>query len=138
MAVPTDVNSPLTTPSHTAEHQRVSDAVAALTTPTWIAIPFSNGWGNYGAGYELGAYCKIGNFTYLTGLVLSGTAITVCTFPVGYRPARNHLGVLMTGSGAIRWDISPAGVFTMSGSAPTAGSIFLSLTGLSWPLTALP
>jgi hypothetical protein len=141
MAVPTDVNSPLNSPSHTGEHQRVSDALATLN-PTWIALPLVNGWGNYGGSpsFELASYCKVNNFVYLQGLIISGTSNTIFTLPVGYRPVRVHLGVLWNAgpNAVLRWDLSIGGVFTHSGAAPTATSHVLGLTGLFFSTTALP
>ena len=139
MAVPTDVNSPLNSPSHTGEHQRVSDLLATLN-PTWIALPLVNGWGNYGGGYELASYCKVNNFVYLQGLIISGTSNTIFTLPAGYRPVRTHLSVLWNAgpNAVLRWDISVGGVFTCSGSVPTTSSHVLALTGLFFSTTALP
>jgi hypothetical protein len=139
MAVPTDVNSPLNAPSHTGEHQRVSDAIALLN-PTWIALPFQNGWTNYGAGFELGAYCKINNVVYLTGMTVSGTALTMFTLPAGYRPARNHIVIVMSGaaSGYCRADMMLDGRFILTATTPTAGSLWLSVSSVSFPIAALP
>lgn len=64
-------------------------ALQGVTTPTaWTATPaFQNGWANYGSGYQVAQYRKIGDIVYLRGFI-KGTvnANTIFILPAGFRP----------------------------------------------------
>jgi hypothetical protein len=112
----------------------------------WQALSFTNGWSNYGAGWETGSYRRdqLG-VVRLRGLVTraSGTpAGTIAILPPGYRPQRPRIFVLQSGEsptpalvivqadGAIVWS---TGAFTEAD--------WTSLDGLSFdtePTTDVP
>lgn len=61
--------------------------VDSLAPTPWIAVSFTNSWTNYGTGYELARYRKIGDNVQLQGLITGGTiGLGAFTLPVGYRP----------------------------------------------------
>lgn len=54
---------------------------------SWQAISLTNNWENYGTGYQLAQYKKIGNQVFLRGLIRKGDNGTIAfTLPSGYRP----------------------------------------------------
>ena len=58
----------------------------------WIAPTFQNSWTNYGTGFNLAGYRKIGDIVYLRGLVKGGASgATIFTLPAGFRPAYTHI-----------------------------------------------
>jgi hypothetical protein len=93
----------------------------AATPPAqeaWNPFPYVNGWVDYGSGYSPSGFRKLSNgLVILRGLVANGTATTIFTLPVGYRPAIVMLYIAATNIAALacRIDISPGGVLTHSG-----------------------
>jgi hypothetical protein len=58
-------------------------------------VTYASGWADYGSGNQLlGAYRHLGR-CYLQGLAkrtgVAGAGLTICTLPVGYRPAARLL-----------------------------------------------
>lgn len=82
----------------------------------WIAVSggvgFSNGWGNYGGGWQTARYRRLGDFVEIQGLVNSGTLNTsIFVLPTGFRPPahvmfsvitndKNNLGATVSGTTA--------------------------------------
>lgn len=69
---------------------------------SWTNVTtFTNGWTNYGSGFTVARYTKIGDVVHLQGLIRSGTINTTAfTLPTGYRPTGTILlSVLSNESG---------------------------------------
>lgn len=65
----------------------VTGLAALVADSGWIAVTFTNGWVNYGGGWAVAAYRKIGSQVYLKGLVKNGTVnAAIFQLPAGYRP----------------------------------------------------
>lgn len=62
--------------------------VAAVTATTaWTAVTFTNGWVDFGAGFQTARYRKVGDIVYIEARIKSGTmTATAFTLPVGFRP----------------------------------------------------
>jgi hypothetical protein len=53
---------------------------------------FQNSWGNFGSGWQVAQYRKVGTQVFLRGLVTGGASSTaIFTLPTGYRPASNTM-----------------------------------------------
>ena len=53
----------------------------------WTAPTLTNGWLNFGSGFTVAGYRKIGDLVWLKGTVKSGTlGAAMFTLPVGFRP----------------------------------------------------
>lgn len=59
-----------------------------LAKPTpWTAVTFQNGWVNYGFGFQVAQYRKVGDMVQVRGFIKSGTGVTAAfTLPTGFRP----------------------------------------------------
>lgn len=67
----------------------------------WTALTLSNSWVMVGGAYQSARYRKAWGLVELQGYVKDGSATTVATLPVGYRPTASHLfGVGGAGGGA--------------------------------------
>jgi len=82
----------------------------------WKALPFADGWTNYGGTWETGAYRKdrVG-IVHLRGLLTRAAGAptgTIAVLPPGYRPQRGRLFTVHTGESpaqAGRVDVGPNG-----------------------------
>ena len=111
----------------------------------WKAVGFQNGWRNYGASYNTGAFHKTKHgIVRLRGLVKSGNGNAIFTLPAGYRPDGRNLFLDCTNpNGAGRIDVLPDGrvlpVRVHSGWASLDG-LFFRASGASgqeaWKATA--
>ena len=97
----------------------------------WTAVTFTNGWSNYGGGWDSVGYQMVGKMVVLRGSMAGGTlgtATPAFTLPVGYRPtggksfAANNAGNLTCGI-----VISAAGAVSVATGASTA---FVALDGI--------
>ncbi|MGB8507691.1 MAG: hypothetical protein WCD76_04745 [Pyrinomonadaceae bacterium] len=76
----------------------------------WTAIPtMQNGWVNYGAGYQVAQYRKIGDRVEVRGFIKDGTLSTVISnLPAGYWPPASLQFPACTSSGIAAIDVSGA------------------------------
>jgi hypothetical protein len=64
-----------------------TDIAALKAVPAWTGVTFSNGWSNFGTGYQLAQYRKVGDMVYVRGTITGGAAGTIAfTLPTGFRP----------------------------------------------------
>jgi hypothetical protein len=67
----------------------------------WKALPFTNGWGNYGSVWEVAGYRKDPfGIVHLRGLVTRASgapAGNIAILPAGYRPQRGRIFAVHTG-----------------------------------------
>jgi hypothetical protein len=58
------------------------------TPPGWTSVAsFQNGWSNFGSGWQVVQYQKVGDRVYIRGTPTGGTVNTAAfTLPVGFRP----------------------------------------------------
>lgn len=117
----------------------VADVVVPTAVP-WQPLAYATGWANYGSGFELGQYRKVGDEVQLRGLINCGTGAgaTIATLPVGYRPSAIVLGQVGSNPAPTpantRIDIFPDGNINYNGFA--VGQ-WLSLSGTtSFSVTA--
>jgi hypothetical protein len=113
-------------------------------TPAWIAMPLVNGWGAYG-GLIAPQYRKLGDMVQLRGTVQGGTADTICTLPVGYRPPgfALHMAWLSDNNSTIRaatrLEVQGDGRVIMNSQYGTSGLTLpiehLSFDGISFSVT---
>lgn len=75
----------------------------------WRAPTFQNGWANYSGYNSAGYYKDADGFVHLRGLVHLGTASTIFTLPVGYRPAARELMGTISNSAIGRCDVDTGG-----------------------------
>jgi hypothetical protein len=94
----------------------------------WIPASLSNGWVNYGDGYNPAGYFLDKNgVVHLRGLVKSGKS-SIFTLPSGYRPQYRELFTVTAADALSRCDISTTGEVTpMSG-----GNSYYSLDGITF------
>jgi hypothetical protein len=111
-------------------------------TTAWQTVTLGAGWTTWnvtaGGTTYFDPACRIeGDSVQLRGLLDFATGSygggTIITLPVGYRPARQHLGTVMANANvAVRCDVQANGVVT---SATFGSPGFLSLDGVRFPLT---
>lgn len=102
---------------HNAANLAINDIVAQLNAKPWTAVTFSNGWVNFGAGYQAVQYRKVGDMVQVRGVMKSGTlAATAFTLPAGHTPPA-ALEVPVTANAAYGNAVIPAaGTVSVSGS----------------------
>ncbi|HEY5970704.1 MAG TPA: hypothetical protein VIT22_01820 [Pseudoxanthomonas sp.] len=104
-----------------ADMPKPGPTLPAATPPaleTWNPIPYVNGWVDYSAPYSPCGFRKLSSgLVIMRGLCMSGTAATICTLPVGYRPGILMLYIAATNlaSFACRLDLNTSGALTHSG-----------------------
>lgn len=79
--------------------------------PVWIAPTLLNSWVDFGGTFAQASYYK-DQFArvHLKGVVKNGTADTIFTLPVGYRPAERHVFATIAGGDTLgRLDVDPDG-----------------------------
>jgi hypothetical protein len=101
---------------------------------TWTGLSYSNGWGDFGSGNQVGQFKKdnFGNVC-IRGLLSLGTltaGTTMATLPGGYRPASVQVAFAYdtrTGAagGVDEFNITTAGVFQYEGSTSAATALFI-------------
>lgn len=86
---------------------------------------FANSWVNYDAGSHTlaGFYVDALGVVHLRGFVKSGTATTVFTLPVGYRPEQQVTLIAMTYAGVSSVSITTAGVVMIDSYSATWSSL---------------
>jgi hypothetical protein len=96
----------------------------------WTPFAYVNSWVDYSAPYSPAGSRKLSSrLVVLRGLVMSGTAATIATLPVGHRPGIQLLFGAQTNPNVMcRIDISPAG--TISHIGGNAG--WISLNGITF------
>jgi hypothetical protein len=114
----------------------LAERVEAVLGPPWIALPFAAGWANIGGAYDLSYYCKVGGFLYVRGNVMaSGTSVTICTLPAGYRPVAAQLVSVNYWNGSTlaisQFAVNAAGTITTSWN-PASGHNFPIITPPIW------
>lgn len=59
----------------------------ATSVSTWTAVTYQNGWADYGLGFQVAQYRKVGDEVQLRGLI-KGPALNqvIFTLPTGFRP----------------------------------------------------
>ncbi|MDH4993053.1 hypothetical protein QEZ48_19750 [Aquamicrobium lusatiense] len=79
------------TPARGSGHNPFTGAPIVFSSEAWTAPTFENGWKNDTSisGAATAAYCKIGQWVYLRGLITGAdsTGTTAFTLPAGFRPA---------------------------------------------------
>ena len=99
--------------------------------PTWTTATLTNGWVNYGYGYNNAAYRKIGKIVTLRGMVKSGTmGVSIMTLPTGYRPVASCILTTLSNNVIGRVDINSAGVVV----ALVGTNNWISLDGISFSI----
>jgi hypothetical protein len=91
---------------------------------------FQNGWVNFDTAQYPGAKFRkdAHGFVHLEGMVKSGTAATIYTLPIGYRPTRRLIFAVQSDSALGRCDVHAGGMVQMA-----AGSnVWFGLNGLSF------
>lgn len=101
---------------NTAWASAVVTAALALAPTPWTNVTFTAPYTNYGGGYQLCQYRKIGDMVYLRGLVARSPFVSgaeVFLLPVGFRPPKDvyvpadhnalvHGGVVVEATGSVR------------------------------------
>ena len=92
----------------------------------------TDGWSNYGFGYEDIKATRVGGMVFLSGLAdgpNSGLSI-ITTLPEGFRPSARHIVYVDSQISPLRLDVLPDGrIFQQLGQHQG----FVSLTGISFP-----
>lgn len=71
----------------TDEVNRLTTDLASTKPTVWTAVTFTNGWANFGGGYQTAQYRKIGDMVYVRGTISGGAVATSpFTLPAGFRP----------------------------------------------------
>lgn len=104
------------------------------TQQAWQTPTLTNGWVNYGSGYNTAAYMKDSlGFVHLKGLIKSGTmTATAFTLPAGYRPIATYDIVVLSNGTVGGVEITTAGLVV-----PAAGSnVYFSIDNISFKAEA--
>jgi hypothetical protein len=90
-------------------HVRIAERAARATA--WTAVTFTNGWTDFGGGYQAMQYRKVGDVVELRGMIGSGTpGASAFTLPTGFRPPANiRFAAISTGVTLGYWEIGTAG-----------------------------
>lgn len=109
----------LTAPQQTQARTNIDAAQATVFDTAWKALPYVNGWADYGLPYSPCGYRKLSSgLVVLRGLVQGGTATQILTLPVGYRPGiQLLLGVQTSPNVMCRLDIQTNGSLYHTGGA---------------------
>lgn len=95
----------------TDEVNRLTTVVASLQPTPWAGLTLQNGWTNYGGGYDVASYRKVGDMVQVKGTVRNGTVGQVwATLPVGYRPPL-ALALVIAGNG-INYNVPITNILT--------------------------
>ena len=106
------------------------DRLEAENNPAWTAVTFTNGWVDYGLGWQSAAYRKRrdGNVE-MRGLVKNGTmGAAMFTLPVGYRPPLPLLFPVIATNAIGRLDVNANGVVLADAAIGANGFIDLNVT----------
>jgi len=81
---------------------------------SWVNLTLLNSWFNYGSGWQVARYRRIGDWVFLEGLIGSLTNPSnniIATLPIGFRPAVKTLYYVHTGEPHAngRIDVDPTG-----------------------------
>lgn len=88
----------------------------------WVTATLLNSWANYGGGWEVARYTKVGGVVHLQGLVAGGTMGTiVLTLPVGHRPAASLLKATICQNALGRINLAANGDVAFEASLGTNG-----------------
>lgn len=99
----------------------------------WTALAFSNGWRDYGAGFETGAYRRLNDICFVRGLITGGTITTgtvIATLPAGFRPGGDTHTVVAANASFAIVNISTAGLIKAN---TNIQSNWTSLSNISFP-----
>ena len=121
-----DADKPVSTAQQTA-----LDAKANAALEAWQSATLTNGWSNWGGGYETARFFK-DNFgiVHLSGLITGGTAGTALfQLPVGYRPSGNLIFPAANANQYTEVTVNSSGSVTVAGGA---NNTWLSLSGISF------
>ena len=98
------------------EEQRdreLEDYLASLLPTAWVDVTFQNSWVNYDStesSWAHAKYRKIGDITYIRGLVKDGTSPgTIFTLPAGFRPPVGLLFSVVGNNAFARLDVASSG-----------------------------
>lgn len=119
--------------------------IGTIQAGTWTGLSYAANVGDFGGGWEPGAYIKIGGIVYFRGLIQASAIIAntaaVFTMPVGFRmtPSVASLGLawsLVAGGAATlrRVYMDGAGVVRTNGAWASGDTI--GLGGWSYPADA--
>jgi hypothetical protein len=105
----------------------------------WTAMTFNAGIGNYGGGFQTGAYKRVGNQVFLRGLLNTSAGLAagfvITTLPVGFRPGQAELLPLFQSAGALntnRLDVQTTGALALNPGAATGSGQWVALGGISF------
>lgn len=104
-----------------ANFSELKDKTDILTTPTtWAGVTYANSWVDYDSNnwYGVQYYKDALNIVHLRGLTKSGTTTsgtTMFTLPVGCRPARACLFVVISNGAIGRVDLGTDGAMKTNG-----------------------
>lgn len=102
--------------------------LSALTGGT----AFVNSWTDT-AGARFGGYKDAVSNVHLRGLVKSGTAVTIFTLPVGWRPSSNMDFTIRTGTVVSAVNVAPTGIVTVTANFASIGAVGIDLSVVSFP-----
>lgn len=97
----------------------------------WTVLSYSNNWTDFGSGFQVGQYRKVGDVVYVRGLLKRSTGTpsvgeTVATLPSGFRPPTDITNVAQEAAGVSsfsRIDVTTAGIIKwVTGTAASAAS----------------
>jgi hypothetical protein len=113
------------------------DLKANKTQEAWIEPTLLNGWVNFGSIYEISGFYKDEfNVVHLRGLVKDGTTTngtTIFTLPVGYRPLKVLIFIIVTNNTLASIAVNPNGTVVVNSAV---SSTWLSLDGISFRVGA--
>lgn len=98
--------------------------VTIANQQAWTAVTFANSWVDFGAPYNVCQYRKIGDITYLRGLMKSGTVGATCfTLPAGFRPPVDLYFITVSNSVAAPFIVASSGACQLA----TGSNVFASI-----------
>lgn len=113
-----------------------SNGGIALYQESWIAPTLLNSFQQYAtAGYQpVGYYKDSSGRVFLRGLLERASASSTAIFqlPIGYRPAKTTIFVIMANGNAARLDISSGGNVSVNTAVSATWYVYFSLDGVSF------
>lgn len=108
-----------------------------LSAMSWTAPTFQNSWVNYGDQWNVAGYCKDpSGIVRLRGLIKNGSAGTIFTLPVGFRPSATCLYLVAcnhaTPPGNARIDVLSNGSVNLMTYATGGNNAWVSLDGITF------
>lgn len=121
-----------------AAAQDAQEAAATITSTPWQGPVWQNNWMDYDTVlFDAVRFRRHMDMLQFRGLMTrsSGSSGAAFILPADHRPTKRHVVVVWAHLGVARVDIHPSGLVDVNAFAASGGVAFVSLSGVTIPLT---